>query len=231
MKYLVIGLGVFGTNLSIDLTDAGGEVIGVDTNNSAIENIKDYISTTYRLDTTDENSLSLLPLSNIDVAIVAIGDNFGASIKTTALLKKLNVKRIMVRAIDSLHHSILEGLGVERILTPEKTAALSLVSQLSLGTEVDVFAVNADHYIFQFPAPEICVGRKYEELNSRGFYGLTLVAASRKTETRNMIGITTTKARILDTAEPGLTVEKADILTFYGPLERFRHLSKEINEE
>ena len=65
----------------------GHEVIGADVNASLVEAIKDYISTAYIIDSTDEISLSVLPLKNVDLVIVAIGENFGASIRTVALLK------------------------------------------------------------------------------------------------------------------------------------------------
>ena len=118
MRYLIIGLGIYGSNLARDLTDMGHEVIGADNKKSNVDAIKDYISTVYLLDATDEAELALLPIKNVDLAIVAIGENFGASIRTVALLKKLNVKHIYARAVDTLHESILEGLDIDRILTP-----------------------------------------------------------------------------------------------------------------
>ena len=118
MRYLIIGLGIYGTNLAKDLTDMGHEVIGADSSATKVNAIKDYISTAYILDSTDEASLGVLPLKNVDLVIVAIGENFGASIKTVALLRKLGVRRLYARAIDELHRDILEGMRVERIITP-----------------------------------------------------------------------------------------------------------------
>ena len=89
MRYLIIGLGIYGSNLAVDLTRMGHEVIGADKNPSLVEGIKDYISTAYIIDSTDESALSVLPLKNVDIVIVAIGESFGASIRTVAILKKL----------------------------------------------------------------------------------------------------------------------------------------------
>ena len=91
MRYLIIGLGIYGANLARDLTDMGHEVIGADRLQGNIDAIKDYISTTYLIDSTEEAQLQVLPLKNIDLAIVAIGENFGASVKTVALLKHAGV--------------------------------------------------------------------------------------------------------------------------------------------
>lgn len=88
MKYLVIGLGTYGRELAINLSLQGNEVIGVDHRSENIEAVKEQLMTVYELDAKDENSLKLLPLKNMDIVIVAIGEDFGASLKTVALLKK-----------------------------------------------------------------------------------------------------------------------------------------------
>ena len=118
MRYLIIGLGIYGSNLATDLTDMGHEVIGADHNPTLVEQVKDKISTAYIIDSTDEAALSVLPLKTVDLVIVAIGENFGASVKTVALLRKLGVKRIYARAVDDIHETILQGFKVDRILTP-----------------------------------------------------------------------------------------------------------------
>ncbi|MFQ9392834.1 MAG: NAD-binding protein [Parasutterella excrementihominis] len=105
MKYLVIGLGTYGRELAINLSLQGNEVIGVDHRSENIEAVKEQLMTVYELDAKDENSLKLLPLKNMDIVIVAIGEDFGASLKTVALLKKNGVKHIYARAIDNLHQS------------------------------------------------------------------------------------------------------------------------------
>ena len=89
MKYLVIGLGIYGSNLAVDLAALGHEVIGADTDATLVEAIKNDITTAYIIDSTEEASLEMLPLKNIDLVIVAIGENFGASVKTVALLKQM----------------------------------------------------------------------------------------------------------------------------------------------
>ena len=136
MRYLIIGLGIYGSNLAEDLANMGHEVIGADINPSLVENIKDSISTAYIIDSTDETSLSVLPLKNVDLVIVAIGENFGASIRTVAILKKMGVAHIYARAIDKLHEAILESFGIDRILTPEQRAAKDLVHEMELGGNV-----------------------------------------------------------------------------------------------
>lgn len=230
MKYLIIGLGVFGRNLAIDLNDIGAEVVGVDNRNEAIETVKDIISTTYLIDSSDENALNLLPLHNIDVAIVAIGNNFGASIKTVALLKKAGVNRLMVRAIDEIHQAIIQGMGVERILTPEKKSALNLAGELALNSHFDSFAIDPNHYIFKFPATPSIVGQSYSTLLQKDFFGMRLIAASRALVKRNMIGMVVETTQLIEQLE-NANVEEGDELTLFGTLDKFKRFCREINAE
>ena len=189
MKYLVIGLGTYGRELAINLSLQGNEVIGVDHRSENIEAVKEQLMTVYELDAKDENSLKLLPLKNMDIVIVAIGEDFGASLKTVALLKKNGVKHIYARAIDNLHQSILEAFNLERILTPEKRAANDLTLELSLNTQCSTFNITK--------APEKFVGHSYRSINFSRF-GLVLISAVRKVTENNLLGLSSSREEILD---------------------------------
>ncbi|MDE5935068.1 MAG: NAD-binding protein [Muribaculaceae bacterium] len=229
MRYLIIGLGIYGSNLATDLTDMGAEVIGADIRASNVEAIKDYISTAYIVDSTDETSLGVLPLNNIDIAIVAIGENFGASIKTVAILKKHEVKCIYARAIDPLHQSILEGLHVQRILKPEQRAASDLVSELGLGTDVKSMKIDNDSYVMRFKAPLFIIGTLYSKLMEEGLCGLKLVAATRPKQTTNILGINVNEAELIDLSSTDQNVEDNDLLVCFGRKKDFHALYKYIS--
>lgn len=228
MRFLIIGLGIYGSNLATDLTALGHEVIGADIKGSLVEGIKDFISTAYIIDSTDEISLSALPLDNVDLVIVAIGESFGASIKTVALLKKLEVKHIYARAIDPLHESILQGIGVERILTPEQRAASDLVNEMSLGAAVESLKVCENIYVLRFRAPDFFVGTSYGSLHLQSSYGIRLVAATRSVAARNIIGVGYRSQQLIDldtsSDDESVRVESGDIWTAFGPSKRLLSL-------
>lgn len=224
MRYLIIGLGIYGSNLARDLTDMGHEVIGADRSGVLVDTIKDYISTAYVIDSTDETALAALPLNAVDLVIVAIGENFGASIKTVALLKKLGVKHIYARAADPIHRSILEGLKIDRILTPEQRAARDLSQEMALGHQAEVMKVDADGYVICFPLQDIFYGIPYGNLNLRNDYGLTLVSASRPQHSRNILGIGVSSLQPLDITDPGEKVAEGDVAVVYGTGRAFARL-------
>lgn len=229
MRYLIIGLGIYGTNLAIDLTDMGHEVIGADIASHKVEAIKDYISTAYIIDSTDEQALNALPLKNVDLIIVAIGENFGASVKTVALLKKMGINNLYARAIDELHESILQGLKVARILTPEQRAAHDLTYELELGTHVNVLNVDKDYYVLNFKAPKYFYGMTYGEITIDRAFGLKLIAATRPIVKSNMLGIDHQAQRLLDIKDYSLKVEEGDIFTCFGSTRNYRNMYRYIN--
>lgn len=230
MRYIIIGLGIYGSNLAVDLTRMGHEVIGADRDASIVEAIKDSISTAYILESIDESALMMLPLSSADVVIVAIGEDFGASVRTVALLKKAGVKHIYARAADALHESILEGFHVDRILTPEQHAAADLVWEIAIGSNVDSLRIAGDTYVFRFGAPAFFHGLRYSDLHLEKDYQLRLIGVSRNEDLTNMLGMNVTKARMLDLgADADARVGEGDILTVAGSIDAFRALCRAVS--
>ena len=115
MKYIVIGLGYFGSKLASNLTNMGHEVIGIDNHSERLDELKDSITTVMKMDSTNINAIKSLPLNDTDAVIVAIGEDVGASILTLSILKNLKVKRIIGRAINQIHQNILTRLALRRL--------------------------------------------------------------------------------------------------------------------
>lgn len=228
MKFLIIGLGIYGSNLALDLAALGHEVIVADNRQSNIEAIKDYISTVYHVDSTEESALNVLPLKNVDLVIVAIGENFGASVKTVALLKKLGVQHIYARAIDKLHESILEGFNIDRILTPEQRAASDLTNEMELDSRVTSMQIDPQTYVLKFKVPEYFVGDTYKNLDLEN-YNLKIVAITRPQKTTNILGIARREQLVIDMTDPDLTIEADDVITVIGSAKGFKSLYREIN--
>lgn len=189
MKYLIIGLGNYGGVLAEELTALGHEVIGVDSEALQAERYKEKVATTYVLDATDDMALSVLPFNGVDIVIVAIGENFGASVRIVSLLKKRNVKHIYARAVDDVHKAVLDAFSLDRILTPEKDAARLLVQLLELDAEVEHFSVDDNNYVFKFAVPAKLVGYKISELNLEQEFRLRIISVVMGKQTSNFLGI------------------------------------------
>ena len=228
MKYLIIGLGNYGEVLAQELTALGHEVIGVDSHELQAERMKDRLATTYVLDATDEMALSVLPLNNVDIVVVAIGENFGASVRVVSLLKKRKVKHIYARAVDDVHKAVLDAFSIDRILTPEKDAAIALVQLLELGTDVEHFTVDDNNSVFKFSIPEKLVGYKMNELGIEKEFNIRVISLIRGKQISNALGITRTE-KVADEAYPeDYELGASDGLLCYGAYSDFINFWKSV---
>lgn len=228
MKYIIIGLGNYGGVLAEELSMLGNEVIGVDRNSHHVELLKDKIATSFIMDATDEESLLTLPFKDVDVVIVAIGENFGASVRVVAMLKKLGAKRIMARAVDDVHKMILEAFDLHRILTPEKEAARSLVRMLDLQINVESFRVADSHYIAKFQLPSCFVGMKLKDLTLEKEFNLKIISLVRGKKTMNAIGVSIMEHRVANEFTENLILDIHDELVCYGDYKSFMEFWKAI---
>ena len=219
MKYIIIGLGNYGHVLAEELSALGHEIIGADISESRVDSIKDKIATAFVIDATDEQSLSVLPLNSVDVVIVAIGENFGASVR---------VEHIYARAIDGVHKSVLEAFSLERILTPEEDAARSLVQLLDFGTNMEAFRIDSEYYVVKFTVPKKFVGYFVNELNLDEEFHLKLIGLKRADKITNSLGISLTELHVKNELSENEKVEEGDELVCYGKYRDFQSFWKAI---
>ncbi|MDO4164761.1 MAG: TrkA family potassium uptake protein [Bacteroides sp.] len=228
MKYIIIGLGNYGHVLAEELSAMGHEVIGADISAGRVDSLKEKIATAFVMDATDEQALSALPLKTVDVVIVAIGENFGASIRVVALLKQKKVKRIFARAIDSVHRSVLEAFGLERILTPEEYAARGVVQVMEFGANIETFRIDSEYYVIKFTAPAKLVGYYVNELRLDAEFKLKLLALKRKETLKNSLGISFTEHGVVNELPEDDRIQEDDQLVCYGRYRDFQQFWKAL---
>ena len=127
----VIGLGQFGTQIAISLTQKGFEVTAIDKSKDVIMNIKDMVSDSVIVDSTDEKDMRAINIDSVDKVIVAMGSNVQASLLTTALLQRMEIKKIYVRAINPLQESILKSMSIDYIINIEKEMGIQFSNSIS----------------------------------------------------------------------------------------------------
>ncbi len=216
MKYIIIGLGNFGASLAQKLTEQGNEVIGIDTSMTKVDAYKEKISHTICMDATDEFTVSGLPLKETDIVIVAIGEDQGANVMTTALLKNFEVKRLISRAINPLHEKVLQAIGVDEIVHPEEETAERWAKKLCLSNVVDSFEINDDYSIIEAKVPVDYVGKTIREVGFRSEFKLLVLTIIKKVEVKSILGKTKTETQIQGVASGDNILEINDILVLYG---------------
>ena len=216
MKYIVVGLGNFGLSLAEKLTNLGNEVIGIDNSMTKVAAVKEKISHAICLDATDEYTMAGLPWKDTDIVIIAIGEDTGANIMATAMVKKLHPNRIISRAITPIHETILEAMDVETIIHPEDESAERWAKKLSLKGMVDSFELSINYSIVEIAAPDKLVGKTIEEIEFRTNYNLVCVTIIKKIDDKNLFGKVKRINKIQGVVTTDTVLESADILVIYG---------------
>ncbi len=216
-KIAVIGLGVFGIRVAIELSRKGADVIALDNDMERLDDVKEHVAHAVRIDSTDETALKAQGVHDMDVVIVGIGDNFEAALLTIAALQNIGAKRIVVRGTTSTHERILNHLGIKEVILPAEEAAERLATNLIFENVIDSFELSSDYSIAEISAPETFIGRTVTELELRQTYNVNLITIKRQQEKRTMFGLQKKKmAAILGIPSSDTYIERGDVLVVFG---------------
>jgi len=175
----VIGLGRFGYHVARTLAQGGAEVIACDVDEEKVREISEYVSLAYVLDATDAKALKESGIANVDTAVVSIGENIEASILIVVQLKELGVKEVVAKAITPLHGKVLEKLGVDRVVYPEKEMAIRVAHSLLVGEFIEEIPIGEKHSLFELKAFDFMLGKTLKELDVRRRFGVSVLAIKR----------------------------------------------------
>lgn len=216
MKIVIIGLGSFGASLAVKLTEMGHEVIGVDVDMEKVNALKDKVTHTLRLDSTDPLATTNLPLANTDLVVIGIGEDEGANIMATALMKQMKVKRIISRSVSPLHETVLQAMGVDEIVHPEEETADRLAKKLNMMGVIDSFELTGDFSIVEAESPKEYIGKTLAEVGFRSKYNLVVLTTLEVTEEKNFLGRPRKVTRARGVASADTVLHENDILVLYG---------------
>lgn len=172
----VIGLGRFGTTVAKKIVELGHEVLGVDIDEEVVHKVSPYVTHVAILDTTDEDALNELGISNFDVVVVAIGDNLQANLMTIMLLKEMNVKYIVAKAQSAIQGRMLKKIGVDMIIYPERDMAIRVAHSLIRDHVLDYFMLSEEISLVEMETPKFLVGKTLMESRLREDYNVSVVA-------------------------------------------------------
>jgi trk system potassium uptake protein TrkA len=227
MKYIIIGLGNFGTSLGEKLTQMGHEVIGVDNRMGQVEALKERLTHTICLNCTDQQAVDSLPLRDTDAIIISIGEDEGANLMTTALMKQMKVKRLISRAISPLHETILTAMGVDEIVHPEEETANRWAKKLTMNGVVDSFELTGQYNIIEAQIPKRYVGKTLEEVSFLRNYGVLVLTTISTTDEKNLLGKTKKVTKVNGVASSETILNEGEIMVLFGNINDIKDLLKD----
>lgn len=185
-SFLVIGLGKFGRSCARELCELGHDVLGVDESLKLVNEASAYLTHTVQADSTDEDFLKSISVSEFDSCIVAIGDDQEASVMITVLLKEHGAKYIIAKAQSELHAKILEKLGADKVILPEYDMGIKLAHTLCDTDIYDLVDISPEHSIVSIKAPREWIGKNLETLSARDKYGVNIIAIESEDKNANV---------------------------------------------
>lgn len=179
-RFLVIGLGQFGTSVALGLAKRDMDVTAVDRSDEKVQQVSFDVPRAIVADATDQKALEDLRIDSYHVAINAIGTDFlEGSILCSALLRQLGARYIVARATSKLHERILTSLGVDRVVQPESLMGERMAQQLASPGLVGQLDAGEGVTMVEVEIPERWVGRTLVDLDLRRRFGVTVVALRR----------------------------------------------------
>jgi trk system potassium uptake protein len=178
-QFAIIGLGRFGGNLVEELSRLGVEVLAIDRSAEVVEKYMGVATHTVQANAMDETVLKQLGLRNFDHVIVSFGENIEASILTTLQLKELGVQKVWVKASNMYHQKVLDRIGADKVIHPERDMARRIAHHISSDKMIDYIELSEEHSIVEVYASNKVANKSLLELDARSKYGCNIIAIQR----------------------------------------------------
>ena len=212
--YTVIGLGRFGSRIAAELSGHNADVLAIDVQEALVEQIADQVTQAVTADAKNKDVLRSLGVQDSDCAVVAIGSNLADSVLITMNLKALGVKKVICKAHDDLHREILEKLGADQVIIPERVVADKLALNLTAPDVMEYITLSSDYGVLEWKAPADWQGKSLRELRVRTDYGVTIIAIRHDAE-------------INVSPSPDYVIRQEDIVVVLGAMSALERLKKD----
>ena len=177
-QFLVAGLGLFGTSVALTLQQMGYEVYTLDSEESLVQDLSTQLNYVVCGDASDKKTLQSLPLEDIDVAVVAIG-NVERNMMCTMLLKELGIKQVVAKAINNLHGAMLNKIGADKVVYAERDMGERVAHNLISAGVMDYIELASEISVMSLAIPAEFVGKNLIEADLRRRYDVNVVAIKR----------------------------------------------------
>jgi len=210
-QIVVIGLGVFGETIARELTRLGHDVLGIDSDEHVVDRLSESITHAVIADVTDEQVIEELNIGDYDVAVLAIGRNFEATILATMHLQNIGIRKIWAKALTAQHQKILQRLRVNRVIAPEYEMGVRIAQELNYPHVQNYIGLGDGDYVVEIEAGEALDGLAMETLLEQTGASISALVIKRNTSIHHCPG-------------RAFQIKKGDHLVLGGRLDEFRKI-------
>ncbi len=217
-QFIVIGLGRFGQSVAKSLFQMGYDVLAVDEDEVAVQEISDSVTHAVQMDATDEYALRTLGIRNFDVAVVSIGTNIQSSIMVTLNLKEAGIKKVVAKATNEMHAKLLNKIGADRVVLPEMDMGIRVAHNLVSANILDVIELSPDYSIVEVTAPNHWYDKDIKTIDARAKYGINIMAI----KTRDDINVSPRASDV---------IREGDVLVVIGSIEDLSKIESLVSND
>jgi trk system potassium uptake protein len=175
-RVVVIGLGIFGSQLARQLYEKGIEVVAIDKNRDVVQRIKDHSTKAVLADATDKEVLESIGIAAGDTVVISFGEDLSASTLLTLFLKEMKVREIIVKVPNEDYKRILLKVGASEAIIPEREMANKVARSIVSPNVLEYLPISEDYTICELAPPSAFVGKSLAELDLRKKYQLQVIA-------------------------------------------------------
>jgi trk system potassium uptake protein len=182
-RFFVVGLGRLGITMVGTLDSLGHEVLAIDKREDVIQDLADDLPNVHLVaaDATDEDAMRGLNVDGFDAAAVMMGENHvEAGILATATLKEAGVPRIVARATGGIHARVLEKVGADRVIQPEREIGEQLARTMASPVLLDYVDFGVDEALIEAQVPRVWLDMSLADLDLSQKMGPTVLALKPK---------------------------------------------------
>ena len=175
-RVVVIGLGIFGSQLARQLYESGMEVVAVDKNRDVVQRIKDHSTKAVLADATDKEVLESIGIDAKDTVVISFGEDLSASTLLTLYLREMKVKEIIVKVPNEDYKRILLKVGASEAIIPEREMANKVARSIISPNVLEYLPISEDYTIVELAPPTAFIGKTLADLDLRKKYNLQVIA-------------------------------------------------------
>jgi trk system potassium uptake protein TrkA len=202
-NFAVMGLGIFGSKLAVELSNSGHYVVAVDIDPAAIAEIKDKVSTAIIADVSNADTVKELDVSKFTTIVLSMSSHFENQIIALTLLKQEGAVNVIAKAKSPLQKRILLRLGASEVVLPDFDVAERYAKRLSMSNITDMLDFKGGT-IADVAVPEEMNGNSIRELDLRNRFNVTVLLISKQGEENRTVW------------SPNIILETGDKLTIFG---------------
>lgn len=217
----IIGAGRFGASLAQSLVERGVEVLILDRSRDVVDRMAGIVAKAMEGDATEEGTLDAAGFRDCDIAVVAVGSDMESSVLAALILKEMKVACVIAKAAGETHGKVLQKVGADRVVYPDREVAARLARSLVSPSVLDYVEVAEGISVLEIAAPIEFVGKTLGELQIRKTYGVTVLVLRRASQGEG-------KHDAIVSPDADDVIELGDTLVIFGLDEKLRRVEQEL---